>query len=221
MACTKPIGLLSSCATPATSWPSERIFSLCMSCAWVSFSSRVRSSTRASSVSLSFAISSNALAFSIAIALWFASVRSSWRSSAMSPSPENLRPTAITPSRSTPKRIGTSRLDLEHVEDVAAGVARLGVGRVVEVDARQLLAAHPELLADRVVDRQLEAQRVVVELAAPRRGPQALRLVVEQQHHARARCPCCSVTAASRRSTTSSSESIETIASEISRTASR
>ena len=99
---TKPIGLLSSWATPATSWPSDFIFSACVSWAWISRSSRVRSSTRASSVSLSFAISSKALAFSIAIELWFASVRSSRRSSAASRSPESLRPTAITPSRSTP-----------------------------------------------------------------------------------------------------------------------
>ena len=107
-ACTKPIGLLSSCATPATSWPSERIFSLCTSCACVSRSSCVRSSTRASSVLLSCAISSKARAFSIAIALWFASVPSSWRSSGPSRSPESFRPTAITPSRSTPNRMGSS-----------------------------------------------------------------------------------------------------------------
>ncbi len=31
------MGLLSSCATPATSWPSEAIFSECSSCCWVRF----------------------------------------------------------------------------------------------------------------------------------------------------------------------------------------
>ena len=41
------------------------------------------------------------------------------------------------------------QLDLERVEDVAAGFAHLEIGLVVEIDARELLAPHPEVLPDR------------------------------------------------------------------------
>ena len=184
LACTKPIGLLSSCATPATSWPSERIFSLCISCACVSRSSRVRSSTRASSVSFSFAISSNALAFSIAIALWFASVRSSWRSSASDALAGELR------ARPRSRRAGRRRTGSARAAPRRARRRRRG--RRSRVSGSGASSKSTRVSSWRRIQRCLptgwsigsvERARLVVPLAAPRRRPQALRLVVEQQHH--------------------------------------
>ena len=200
LACTKPIGLLSSCATPATSWPSERIFSLCISCAWVSRSSRVRSSTRASSVSFSFAISSKALAFSIAIdalvgerAQQLAVVGAEALARELAPDRDHAEQVDAEQDRHQQRR----RRACRRASSQASRVSRVGV--VVEVAARQLLAPHPEVLADRVLGGELE---VAAPSAAksPRQaaGTQRALVVVEQQHHraldahrvraARARC---------------------------------
>ena len=219
-ACTKPIGLLSSWATPATSWPRERIFSLCTSWAWVRRSSSVRSSTRASRVSFSFAISSNALAFSMAIELWLARVRSSWRSSAARRSPESLRPTATMPSRSTPYSTGTS-----------SSTSR--VSKTSRQSSRTSGSSSSSKSPRASSSRRIQSWRQ----SGWSMGSWTSSVSSSQSPRAAATAKCCwsspssstiarsrpieSVTASRMRSTISCTESIETIASEISRTALR
>ena len=75
------------------------------------------------------------------------------------------------------------QLDLERVEHVAAGLAALEIVLVVEIDAREVLAPHPQVLPDRVVGGDLDLERIAVPIAARGDRLQQLALVVDQQHH--------------------------------------
>ena len=57
------------------------------------------------------------------------------------------------------------QLHLQRVEDVPAGVAYFRVRLVVEVEPRELLPSHPQLLADRVLCGQIEPDHGQVILA--------------------------------------------------------
>ena len=203
-ACTKPIGLLSSCATPATSWPSERIFSLCTSCACVS-----RSSSRALlDARLERLVELRDLVEGLGVL--DRDRRSGSRACAgaggrrrPSRSPESLRPTAITPSRSTPNRTGTSSSTSSVSKASRQSSRTSGSASSSKSLARELLAAHPELAAERMVERRARSawRRRPIRRARRRRAsccsPSSSSITIARS------TPIVSVTATRMRSTIS------------------
>ena len=116
---------------------------------------------------------------------------------------------------------GDEQLDLERVEDVAAGLAALEIVLVVEIDAREILAPHPQVLPDRMVGGDLDLERLRRPNRRARRSAAAALPLSSTSSTIARSTPIVSVSATRMRSAISPSDSIETIASEISRTATR
>ena len=190
------MGLLSSWATPATSWPTEAIFSRWMSCIWVACRSRYAAAQllvggaellgahahlvlqAAGSSSMVWKLSAR----SMARATWLATAASS----SMSPSVKRPARRDVTPS--TPN---TCALDPErHRRGARCRGARDGPGlmgsscvvHVVDHErARPVTATRPHSRSCSVVERELDAARNRVRRRPPRRPVAA--------QHARARGP--------------------------------
>ena len=147
LAWTKPIGLLSSCATPATSWPSERIFSLCTSCACVSPQLRCALDARFERL-----VQLRDLVEGLGVLdgdrALVGERQQELGSSAPKRSPENLRPTAITPRRST--RTGSAPAGPPRARRKLRGSARGNSGSVA---SSKYLAPQPRTARRRRPDQ--------------------------------------------------------------------